>query len=74
MKFLAPQHTSDAHLSNGVFPVAKDGSIEVPDDTPTADIDGLKRAGFVPVPVGQADAEQTVSTKAKPADSGAKSA
>lgn len=63
MKFLAPADLTDATLSTGPVPVI-DGVLTVPDDTPQGDIDGLKVAGFVPVPA-KAEEADTVSAPAK---------
>jgi hypothetical protein len=64
MRFKAPAHVSDAHLATGIYPVV-DGIIEVPDDSPQADLAGLAANGFtLPDPEAPAEPEAQASAKA----------
>lgn len=50
MKFSAPPHTHDVHLSTGPVVVDADGTVTVPDDLSQGDVVALCSAGFTPLP------------------------
>ena len=70
MKFIAPPHVSSASVSSGPIAVV-DGILELPDDAPQSDVDGLVVNGFAIIPDAPA-APPTLSLKGAGVASGSK--